>query len=227
MLHYLSSFHPNKPVCALTVCASAYTQWHWEGPRKDKKGQSAGDRRQGGCEWKTRKQEVTEVRHQRVQLSDVHIFSHCRDHEWCRGSRKQAHEWFGESGRFRSRLNWQASTAKVDAAVSSATEPSVCRLVQSTQSKGEVRSERQQRACDIWADTQGGGGRGTLTGLRLCDQQKGREKRHLVKEWQISTSKHHTHQQQNLSRSHLRPRGGTDVTLSWMSGVSGTWSRMQ
>lgn len=26
----------------------------------------------------------------------------------------------------------------------------------------------------------------TLTGLRLCDQQKGREKRYLVREWQIS-----------------------------------------
>lgn len=48
--------------------------------------------------------------------------------------------------------------------------------------KAKWGSERQRKVCDIWADTQGGGGRGTLTGLRLCDQQKGREKRHLVRE---------------------------------------------
>lgn len=105
------------------------------------KGQSAGDRRQGGCEWKTRQQEVTEVRLQRVQLSDVHISSHCRDRDRCHGSRKQVHEWFGECGRFCSRPNWQSCRAKVDTAVSSATEPSVCRLVQLTQSKGEVSEE--------------------------------------------------------------------------------------
>lgn len=34
--------------------------------------------------------------------------------------------------------------------------------------------------------TPGSQKRRTLTGLRLCDQQKGREKRYLVREWQIS-----------------------------------------
>lgn len=65
---------------------------------------------------------------------------------------------------------------------------------------------------------------GQLTGLRLCDQQKGREKRHLVRESQISTSKHHTHQQQNFEPPATEAEGGSDAALSWMSGASGTQS---
>lgn len=126
----------------------------------------------------------------------------------------------------RSRLSRQASAAEVDAAVSPATEASVCRLVQSTRSKGEGRSGRQQRACDIWADAQEAEEEGHLPGFVSVTSKK-EERRDTWSESDSQYKQTPSHQQQNVSRSGLRPRGGTDVTPSWTSGVSGTRSGRQ
>ena len=52
----------------------------------------------------------------------------------------------------------------------------------STNSMDKVRSQRGQEAVTYFRPDPRRGKKRTLTGLRLCDQQKGREKRHLVRE---------------------------------------------
>lgn len=205
------------------MCASAYRQWHWHG-RKDKKGQSAGDRRQGGREWKTRQQEVTEARHQRVQLSDVHIFSHCRDHNRCHGSRKQVHEWFGESGRFCLCPNWQACIAKVDTAVCLLGNWTHClssRSIDSVQRRREGANGNRKRVT-YGPTTREAEEVEHLPGYVSVTSKK-EERRDTWSESNKSV-------QANIIRTSSKTteaEGGSDAAFSCMSGVSATRSQMQ